>query len=116
MSKQQTLQNLIQAVKKWPAESHKVYTSFHDVKIARLEELSKLAESKFPQNMDNQIKATQLLTSNSNKRKFPVSDALYAPQGMPTYYARISREADKQLQQKESFVTSFREAALGWFK
>lgn len=70
-AKTTALNNLIQAFKRWPNDTNRVYFSFKEFQGKKLQENLTGSHANLPsaEKLEQQAVATRLLTSDSNKRK-----------------------------------------------
>lgn len=112
------VKRLVSELRKWPDDSQKIYASFRSNQIKRLDSaLSEGTQSKLPsaENIEAQTTAAHLILEDKNRAMFAVGPKLLEPNGMPTYYERILREATRTTR-KISFFTATKDSLFGWWK
>lgn len=101
-------------LKKWPDDTHKVYSSFRAAQL-RLYESDTPSKLPSAETLELRTTAANNILQNINSKKFSPNPRIFRPDGNPLYYDLIRREANSE-QAKLGILAALRNTLFGWWK
>lgn len=105
---------LSSVLKKWPDDSHKVYSSFREAQL-KLYKTSTPSDLPSAETLELRTEAANKLLDNFNASRFAPNPRILKPDGNPMYYNLIMREASGK-EAKSSLFTAIYNTIFGWWK
>lgn len=105
---------LVNVIKKWPDDTHKVYNSFRNAQL-KLYQTNTPSDLPSPETLELRTQAANNLLQNTYASKFAPNPRILKPDGNPLYYELIQREANKE-QPKLGLLAAINNTLFGWWR